>query len=451
MADSKLRSRRRFLKGTGAALASFTIAPSYILGGQQPAPSDRVDLAYIGTGGRGGANLRALKGHSNVVAFCDVDFARCGNAFKEFPDAQRFTDFRRMLDKIEGSIDAVAVSTPDHTHAVASMDVLRRGKHLYCEKPLAHSVHEVRALVNAAREADVVTQLGNQGHSYDSIRQLVEWVHDGAIGNVHTIHASCSANHSKIDELRQRSHKAEPPKSLNWDLWLGPSPQRAYHPMYCPGRWRGWKPFGNGTIGDWVCHVLDGSFWALDLGAPEAVTVLEVRDYDPVAHADTYPRGSLIQFDFPAKNDRGPVTVYWRSGDERMPRPRELEDGRDVPLTGAFLMGDKGVIMHGSHGSREVTLIPQARMDAYKQPTPSIPRVPGGHRVDFIEAIRKGRKSGSDFSYGGPLTEIALLGVIALNFPGRRLSWDSEAMRFTDCDEANAYVAPAYREGWTLS
>ncbi len=443
-------NRRQFLSSSAASLAAFTIAPSHILGGEKTPPSERLNLAYIGAGGRGVANSRALSPYTNVLALCDVDDQRAKIAYEKYPSAQRFRDYRKMLDRLENSIDAVVVSTPDHTHAVAVMDALRRGKHVYCEKPLAHSIHEIRAMMELASQKGVVTQLGNQGHASRDIRKLVEWVRDGAIGRVHTIHAACSAVHCKIDQLPQRREKPAVLKGVDWDLWLGPAAKRAFHPMYIRGQWRGWKPFGNGTIGDWVCHVLDPSFWALELGAPASVKALDVGDYDPSEHADTFPCGSALRFEFPARGDRPPVTLFWYSGSRSLPRPAELEPDREPVRTGAVLFGDGGTIMHGSHGARDVELLPKERMLDYKRPTPTIPRVKN-HRHDFVQAILEGRRAGSDFvTYGGPLTEIALLGVIALSFPGRKLSWNAAQGRFTDCDEANALIAPPYRRGWVL-
>jgi len=452
--ETKAPTRRQFIQTASTTLAAFGVAPGILTGAGNGPLSERLNVAFIGAGGRGASNLRAFKKENvNIVAFADVDDRRgAPKAYEEFPKAERFRDFRKMLDNLEKSIDAVVVSTPDHTHAVACLDAISRGKHVYCEKPLAHSIFELRALARAAREKGVVTQLGNQGHSYDSIRQLVEWVRDGAIGKVHTVHASAAIVHNRIDDLPRRSEKHALPEGLDWDLWLGPAAYRDYHPMYMPSTWRAWRPFGGGTIGDWVCHVLDGSFWALDLGAPESVTALKTEGYDPIAHADTFPRSSVLHFVFPAKGDRDAVDVYWYDGTERLPRPRELEADRESPKVGAALVGTGGTILHGSHGSREVRLIPEARMQSYKQPDPSIPRVKGGHRSDFVQAIVGGTKAGSDFAaYGAPLTEVALLGLIAQRFPGRRLTWDSENMRFTDCKEANLLVSPPQRKGWEIT
>lgn len=438
-------SRRRFLAQAGAAVACSRV-PSL----RAESPNEKLNVAFVGVGGRGAANLGGLSDGNNVVALCDLDDARAADAYKRFPNAKRYRDFRKLFEEMGKGIDAVAVSTPDHTHAVVAMDAIRRGIHVYCEKPLAHSVHEVRALMKAAREKGVVTQLGNQGHGSDSIRQLVEWVRDGAIGKVHTVHAGCSSSYSRLKELPRLAERPAVPAGLDWDLWLGPVRERPYSPVYLPGRWRGWKAFGTGVIGDWVCHVVDPSFWALDLGAPRSVEAAHLADYDPAKHGETFPSGCTIRYEFPAKGERGPVTLFWYTGLDvpNMPRPEELEAGRDLPSTGALLLGDKGAIVHGSHGAGGVKLIPDAKMKAYKQPASSIPRVGGPYR-DFVNAIREKRKAGADFAdYGGPLTEIALLGVIAMDYPSRKLTWDGT--QFTDCPEANARLKPEFRDGWSL-
>jgi len=441
--------RRREFVSSVAAAASLSIVPRHVLGaGDQPAPSQKLNIAGIGVGGMGRGDLEAVSSE-NIVALCDVDLVRAADTFKRFPHAKMYRDFRKMLDEMDKQIDAVVVATPDHTHAVAAMAAIKRGKHVYCEKPLAHSVYEVRQLMQAAQQHKVVTQLGNQGHSFESIRMFCEWIWDGAIGQVHTIHAGCSAINSAIDALPRLHEKHEVPATLEWDLWLGPAQFRPYHPAYLPGAWRGWVPFGNGTVGDWVCHVVDPVFWALDLGAPATIQA-QVKDYDPKTQGDAFPKGEIITYEFPAKGNRGPVTLHWYSGTEKIPRPKDLEEGRNPVDTGAIVIGDKGTIMYGSHGAGGVRIIPEAKMKAYKLPEKKIPRVPGHHQ-DWLEAIRKGTKAGSDFSYGGPLTEIALLGVIAIKFPGTKLHWDAQAVQFTNCPEANAFINPPYRQGWSLS
>ncbi len=450
-------SRRQFLKSASGAVAAFTIVPRHVLGQGQTPPSERLNIASIGAGGQAAADIQQVTRDSGtrIVALCDVDLRprrRGAPVTAKFPDANVYRDFRKMLDEMGDKIDAVIVGTPDHTHAVAAMAAIKRGKHVYCEKPLAHSVGEVRALMTAAREYKVVTQLGNQGHSYDMIRVFCEWIWDGAIGNVHTIHCGCPYVNSGIDMLPRLSEKEDVPADLDWDLWLGPAQERPYHSFYLPGRWRGWVPFGNGTIGDWACHVVDPPFWALDLGAPKTV-VAQVKDYDPKTQGDAFPKGDVITFEFPAKGGRGPITLVWHSGQEPIPRPKELEEGRKGPNsygTGGYVYGDKGVIMYGSHGAEPVRIIPEEKMRAYTQPKKTLPRVKS-HSDDWLRAIREGGKAGSDFAaYGGPLTEIAMLGVIALKLPGTKLEWDAANARFTNCDEANRFIDPPYRQGWTL-
>jgi predicted dehydrogenase len=446
----KLAVTRRAFLGAAAAAATLTIVPRHAVAqsGKTP-PNEKLNIAGIGVGGQGGGDLQNLSGE-NIVALCDVDQGRAGGSFTRWPKASQYRDFRKMFDEIEKKIDAVLVGTPDHTHAVAAMAAIKRNKHVYCEKPLAHSVYEVRQLMKAAKEHNVVTQLGNQGHSSDSIRVFCEWIWDGAIGNVHTIHAGCSAINTGGRSRRRATGSAEVPKTLDWDLWLGPAQWRPYSPAYLPGSWRGWIPFGNGTIGDWCCHVVDPVFWALDLGAPKTIQA-KVKDYDPKAQPDVFPMGEIITYEFPAKGKRGPVTMHWYSGTERIPRPADLEPDRKPVETGAVVLGDKGTITYGSHGAGGVRIIPEAKMKDYKRPDPTIPRVPRGHhQTDWLRAIRKGAKAGSDFSYGGPLTELAMLGVIAIKMAGTKLEWDAEAMRFTNSEEANRHVNPPYRAGWTL-
>lgn len=442
-------TRRDFLRRTATVLSTAMVVPAHVVGrGGEPAPSARLNIAGIGAGGMGAGDIDAVAPGNNIVALCDVDMRRSAETFKKYPNAKQYRDFRKMFDEMEREIDAVVVATPDHTHAVAAMAAIKRRKHVYCEKPLAHSVHEVRELMKAAREYNVVTQLGNQGHSFGSIRDFCEWIWDGAIGKVHTIHAGCSAVNSGIDNLPRLKETHPVPPELDWDLWLGPAQWRPYNPVYLPGSWRGWMPFGNGTVGDWVCHVVDPVFWALDLGAPKTICA-QVKNYDFKTQGDAFPKGEIITYEFPAKGNRGPITMYWYSGTERIPRPPELEPDQKSVDTGAVVIGDKGTIIYGSHGAGGVRLIPQKRMDEYQRPPKTLPRV-RGHHQDWLDAIRNGKKAGSDFSYGGPLTEIAMLGVIAIKLAGTKLEWDAEQMRFTNCPEANQYINPPYRTGWAL-
>ena len=453
-------TRRQFV-GTAAgaaAIAAFNIVPRHVLGGPgaPTPPSGKINLAVIGVGGQGGSDLNQFARYgANVVALCDADWReeRANSAaanFKKFDQAKKFKDFRVMLDEMDKQIDAVLVGIPDHSHSVAAMAAIKRGKHVYCEKPLAHSVWEVRKLMDAAKQHKVISQLGNQGHSFDTIRTFCEWVWDGAIGQVHTIHAGCGSRYSEIANLPRLAEKHEVPPGLEWDVWLGPAAYRPYHPLYLPGSWRRWTPFGTGVTGDWTCHVVDPVFWALDLGAPATVKA-EVMDYDPVKYADTFPRGSVIEYHFPANSKRGPVTMFWHEGDNKIPRPDEFPEGKPFPQTGAVVEGDKGKIVYGSHGAGGVQIIPKEKADAYKKPPKSLPRAPeNSHYLEWLTAIKEGRPANSDFSYGGPLTELALLGVIAIRHPGQELKWDGPNMRITNNADANRMLTPTFREGWSL-
>ncbi|HNQ91185.1 MAG TPA: Gfo/Idh/MocA family oxidoreductase [Verrucomicrobiota bacterium] len=448
--------RRRFLRGAAASAVLFPILPGAALAADRGLSAhEKVNVAGIGVGSQGGSDLAAVAGEGhNVVALCDVDSEYAAKTFAQYPKARQFKDYRVMLDAMKGEIDAVVIGTPDHTHAVIALEAMRRGKHVYCEKPLAHTVHEVRLLMAAARESKVVTQLGNQGHSSGSIRRLCEWVGAGAIGRVHTVHASCDAFKEVYCQLRnldKLGQAYEVPKSLDYDLWIGPVTFRPYTPFWVHWNWRGWMPFGTGTIGDWYCHVMDPTFWALDLDAPSTV-VAEVTDYDPAKHGLTYPPACKITFEFPARGGRGPVKVVWHDGNNRMPRPEALAADDQVPGTGAILIGEKGLILHGSHGGGGCRLLPEPLMDQYtgkNAPPEKLPRVKN-HAWDWIDAIRNGRQAGSHFGYGGPLTQAALLGAIAIRFPGQTLKWDDAQARFTNHDEANAHLRPALRPGWSL-
>lgn len=441
-------TRRDLLASAGAA-AAFTIVPRYVLGGPgHTAPSAKLNIAHIGVGGRGGAQLHGCAGE-NTIAMVDVDESKAGGNFNKFPAAKKYKDFRAMFDEMTDKIDAVCVSTPDHTHAVAVMAALKRGKHVYCEKPLAHSIWEIRQIMAEAKKQGVVTQLGNQGHSFNSMRRFREWIEDGAIGDVHTVHARCGANHNKVKLFGQRGTDVPIPTGFDWDLWQGPALPRKFHPMYIRGAWRGWSPYGCGTIGDWVCHVVDPVFWTLDLDSPTSVRA-ECDDYDPVAHADTFPDRSKVVFEFPATEKRNAVVLVWHSAKELIPQPPQLEPGRKPPGTGAVVYGTKGQISYGSHGAGDVQLFPLKDMKAYKRPEERLRRVKN-HHWDWLHAIKTGTKAGSDIpTYGGPLTELAMLGIIAYHFPKQKLLWDGPSMRFTNNDNANKLIKPECRTGWEV-
>jgi len=450
-------NRRRFLLNTTLGMATIQILPSGIVSGAERVSSnDKINIAGIGVGAQGGGDIDAMAGEGqNIVALCDVDDNYAAKTFGRYPKARRLKDYRVMLDQMGKEIDAVVIGTPDHTHAVIAMEAMKRGKHVYCEKPLAHSVQEVRQLMAGAHRYKVVTQLGNQGHSSGTIRRLCEWVWAGAVGPVHTVHARSDAFknvYSQLRNLPKLDKTYEVPSGLDYDLWIGPVTYRPYTPLWVHWNWRGWMPFGTGTIGDWFCHVIDPSFWALKLDAPTSITA-EVADYDPAKHGLTYPPSTRITYQFPARGDRGPITLVWHDGNQTFPRPKEFSAEDRIPGTGAILFGEKGLIVHGSHGAGGCYLVPEKLMEEYSgknAPPEKIARVKN-HAWDWLEAIRTGGKAGSNFDYGGPLTQAALLGAIAIRFPGQTLQWNDPAMRFTNNDAANAFLQPKYREGWNLT
>ena len=452
LADMKTKvkriSRRLFFKQGSAALASISVLPSYVLGlnGATP-PSEKLNIAAIGVGGQGGADLGNFTSE-NIVALVDVDSRRAAATFEKFPKAKQFQDFRRMFDEAGKDIDAVLVATPDHTHSVAALRAIKMGKHVYCEKPLAHSIYEVRALMKAAHEQNVITQLGNQGHSFDSMRVFREWVEDGTIGTVREVHAMCSSVYSEMDHL-EAVKKGEPvPEGLNWDLWLGPAKFRPYHSAYLPGTWRRWSAFGTGVIGDWTCHVIDPVFWTLDLSAPTTVEA-ETGDYDPERHGETFPSSSIVRYEFPARGSRPAVKLTWYDGEARPPMPPEIKEAEKFPSIGALVVGDKGKIIYGSHGAGRPTLLDPEKMAEVSKEPKRLARSPG-HYKEWVECCKSGKRAGSDFSYGGPLTEIALIGVIAMRCKGKKLQWNSAEMKFTNSSEANRWLKPEFRPGWMV-
>ena len=442
-------NRRRFLAGA-AMIATATIVPRHVLGGTKNiAPSEKLNIAGIGVGGMGASNLRQLESE-NIVALCDVDHAYAAVTFKRYPKAKVYTDYRKMLDK-QNDIDAVVIATPDHTHAVIAAEAMRRNKHVYCQKPLTHDVYESRMLAKIAKETGVTTQMGIQGHSAEGGRLICEWIWDGAIGQVTEVDAWCSLSYYPFghaywsSKWSRRPKEALPvPATLDWDLWLGPAPERPYHPAYHPGVWRCWWDFGCGMMGDRGAHTLDPVFWALKLGHPTSVDATSL-DLNP----DTHPVASIVTYQFPARSDLPPVKLTWYDG-LRPPRPAELEDGRRMGHAegGSLFKGSEGKLVAGVYGE-DPRLIPESRMKAYKTPKKTIPRVEGSHEMDWVRACKSGRKAGADFEYSGLLTEVCLLGNVARRMD-TRIEWDAENMKVTNLPKANKYVRTQYREGWSL-
>jgi len=452
-------SRRRFLQGTALAATAFTIVPRRVLGGPgYQAPSDTLNIAGIGIGGMGQNNLKACEAE-NIVALCDVDDAYSADVYNYFPKAARYHDFRQMLEK-QKDIDAVIIATPDHSHAVVAMMAMKLGKHVYVQKPLTHSVYEARMLTETARSQKVASQMGNQGHSGDGIRLFCEWVWNGAVGKIHEVHAWTNRPVWPQGEEMDRPPETPPvPETLDWDLWLGPAPYRPYHPTYLPARWRAWWDFGTGALGDLACHVLDPVFWALNLKYPtsvEACTSTYWHEFFQKTEPknETYPRSTIVRYQFPAREDMPPLKLSWWDGGLTPPRPDELEEGRKMGDEdgGILCIGDKGVLMSGCYGMNP-RIIPEVKMKEYTRPEPSIERIPegmDGHERDWVRACKGGKPASSNFDYSGPMSEMVLMGNLAVRFPGKKLLWDGINMQVTNDELANAYVRRIYREGWSL-
>lgn len=448
-------TRREFMGRSVTAAAGFMIIPRHVLGGKgHKAPSDTLNIANVGVGGQGSWDTRKVSSE-NIVAMCDVDDMQIANFLKSdknkpqhiemFNKANKYRDFRIMLEK-EKNIDAITVTTPDHTHTVIAMMAIKMGKHVFVQKPLTHTIKEARMLAKAAKKANIVTQMGNQGHAGEGGRLINEWIWDGAIGDVREVHAFTNR---PIWPQGIEAPKEIPsvPSSLDWNLWLGPAPFRPYHPAYAPFSWRGWWDFGTGALGDMGAHILDHPFWALKLGYPTSVQASSTR-----FTKDSYPVAEIVTYEFPARGKMPPVKLTWYDGGLMPPRPPELEQGRKMGDDGGgvLFIGDKGVLMCSTYG-RNPRIIPDSKMKEYKRPEKTIPRSPGIHE-EWIEAIKSGKKSTSDFEYSSLLTETMLLANLAVRMKehNTKLLWDGEKMEITNLPEANKFLHKEYRPGWTL-
>jgi predicted dehydrogenase len=386
------------------------------------------------------------------VALCDVDWAHAAGTFKKFPQAKPWKDYRKMLDE-QKEIDAVIVATPDHQHAFASMHAIRLGKHVYCEKPLTHSVWEARQVARAAHEHKVATQMGNQGQASEETRRLCEMIQDGAIGPVREVHLWTDRPSQGLFKeywpqgIARPQETPQVPDTLEWDLWLGPAPARPYHPAYLPFKWRGWWDFGTGALGDIGCHSMDPVFRALKLGAPLSVEASSTR-----VNEETYPLASTVTYYFAARGDLPPVKLTWWDGGLRPARPAELADGKELGPTGALYIGDKGKVISQRMRYR---VLPEAREKEYGEPPRKLERSIG-HYKEWVRAAKGGQPGGSNFDWAGPLTEAVLLGNVALRtqmreeMTQRKLLWDPAALRITNSDAANQFLRRQYRTGWSL-
>ena len=457
-----MSSRRKFLKKS-IIIPSIMILPRHVLGGKgYTSPSDKLNIAGVGVRkwGMGSGNLSSCE-TENIVALCDVDHKLSAETFNKYPKAKVYKDFRVMLET-QKDIDAVIVATPDHTHAIISMMSIKLGKHVFCQKPLTHTVYEARVITETARKYKVQTQMGNQGRSSEEIRRLKEWIDDGAIGPVRKVYAwtdrPVGGNPWDTFDAKAKPKEKPPiPKDLNWNLWLGPAKYRNYHPSYHPNSWRAWIDFGTGSMGDMGCHIIDPSFYALELGAPSEIQATSTH-WIPEVESQTYPSASIVRMKFPKRGNHPELELTWSDGRILPPIPEEFKDTDKFTLSGAMIIGDKGKIIHDSHGASGLKIIPKEKMLSYKQPPKVIPRIngdwrEGGHEQDWIRACKEGPNgipASSSFEYGGPLTEMALLGMIAIRLKDQRLKWDSKKFEFTNNKEANALLHKEYRKGWSL-
>ena len=429
-------SRREILRNAtyaGIGIWAFCHRPVWP---QAASPNERLNIAGIGVGGRGLDNIQACS-RENIVALCDVDEKRAAPAFERFPQARRFRDFRVMFDQMANQIDAVVVSTPDHTHAIPAAIAMRLGKHCYCEKPLTHSVYESRYLAEIAAKMKVATQLGTQIHAGDNYRRVVELVQSGAIGEIREVHVWFAGGYGGMDRPKDQPPV---PEGLDWDLWLGPAPYRPYHPAYVPGGWRAWWDFGNGTLGDFGCHYMDLPFWALQLSHP--VRVAASSPLPP--HPETTPPVLTVVYEFPARGDLPPVTLTWYNGSNNRPEVPEIKDPNRWP-NGVVFVGSKGKLVadYGKH-----QLLPEEAFADFKRPEPFIP--PSiGHHQEWIRACKTGEKTTCDFAYSGPLTEAVLLGNLSFRVQSP-LEWDWKNLKASNCPEAERFVRREYRSGWQL-
>lgn len=435
-------SRRDFV-GASVAAAAFTIVPRHVLGGTgNTAPSEKLNIAGIGVGGQGGGDIGNVSSE-NIVALCDVDEKRAGGTFNRFQKAKKYKDYRKMLDKEQKNIDAVVVATPDHNHAPAVIRAMKLGKHVYVEKPMAHTIFEAREMARVAREKKVVTQMGQQGHAGEGLRLTYEFIHDGAIGTVREAHVW--SDRPIWPQGIGRPKDTHPvPESFDWDLWLGPAPWRPYNKAYAPFSWRGWWDYGCGAMGDMAVHNADPAFFCLDLDAPIAAEA----ETNPV-NDETFPKWQIIKYYFPARGKRPPVKMVWYDGGKKPPRPPELEEGRDMGGNGIMFVGDKGKILCGGW-SGPPRLLPETKMKEYKRPPKTLKRSIGHHK-EWIKACKENNPKGAlaGFEYSGPFTESLLVGNLAVRL-GRRIEWDTRKMKATNAPEADKYINKSYRKGWEL-
>jgi predicted dehydrogenase len=425
-------SRRDFLKASSAT----TLAGGYwssLAAANSTSASQKLNIACIGTANRAAADIQGVQGE-NIVALVDIDQNYLDRAAMKFPSARTYVDYREMLTAEVGKVDAVVIGTADHQHAPSTIRAIRAGMHVYCEKPLTHTVQEARIVAEAARQQGVATQLGTQVHAQDNYRRVVEIVQSGAIGEVNEVHVWVGKGWGGGD---RPTDVQQPPATLNWDLWLGPAPVRPFVPgAYHPAQWRRWWDFGQGTLGDMACHYMDLPFWALGLRHP-----VRCKAEGPPVHAESCPSGLIVRYDFPASNRHAAIKFTWYDGDRI---PKQVA-GQRVPGSGVMFVGSEGMLFADYSNYR---LFPQEKFAAFQPPKKTIPDSLG-HHAEWIKACKDGSPTTCNFDYSGALTETVLLGNVAYR-AGGTLEWDAEKLRVTNNDGANQFVSKSYRAGWEV-
>ncbi len=468
-------SRRNFVRNASILGGAFFIVPRHVLGRGFVAPSDKLNIAGIGVGGKGEGDLAefAKSPNVNIIALCDVDDRQAVNSRKKFEKAKYYKDFREMLAKEKNNIDACSISTPDNIHAVATIAAMQLGKHVYTQKPLTHDIFEARTLAQAAKKYKVVTQMGNQGGSGDGVRKAKEMYDDGMIGKVTEAHAW--TNRPVWPQgIPTPNGKFDIPKELDWNLWLGPAKYIEYNPAYLPFNWRGWWAFGTGALGDMACHIMDPIYRILPIDYPDSaecsVGIVWKEMWNDTQNPEACPPASIIHLNYPRKDGKGDIKVSWHDGGLLPERPDELLPGEAFGNWdgGVMLVGTKGKLLLDCYGANP-RLLPTKLMQEKKMPTETIKRVPEGHYLQWVNACIAGygnATTSSPFDYAGPFTESILMGNLAIRswmiknpagkgwedkYLGRKkLLWDAANMKITNFDEANQFVKREYREGYSI-
>jgi predicted dehydrogenase len=453
MTMNKRANRREFLKSTALAGAAGSFltgaAPAYIPT-LRPSPNERVRFASIGVGGKGESDTNDAGRHGELVAICDVDETMLDKMAEKYSSAKKYFDYRKMLEELGDKIDAVTVSTPDHTHAPASVMAMRLGKHCFCQKPLTWSIEEARVMRNLASEKKLATQMGNQGTAEGGFRQGVEVLRSGVIGSIKEIHVWTNRAIWPQGIARPKETPGVP-NNIHWYEFIGAAHGRPYNPAYHPFAWRGWLDFGTGALGDMACHTLNIAAMALQLFDPESA---EVVDTSGIVDKETYPVWSIIRTKFGERDGRPPLTMTWYDGGEKLPSDKrafkQLLNGEEVPESGLLLVGEKGSFFSKDDYGAEHVLLPRDKFKDAKKPEPSLPRSPG-HFREWVDAIQTGDpgKAMSNFEYAGRLTETVLLGVVALK-AGTKIEWDAASMRAKNNPEADQYIRRDYRKGFSI-